>query len=273
MGAPGCSWETWIEFRSAARGVSVWGGQDDGSSKYREKLGTIPGRFDPRSAGLFLLSMDHGYLAEDLRRNIVSTDISGWAKNILTLCWIREDDQIDTPLYDAREFLLQQDDWSLQYLFDQFGELDTDTSLVQIAKLSEDISVLRDGAASVTVLDTLKTFYPTGVFPTISELQKSIDHAVETLEQDRTQYQLSNSEEDKERIAATAAKALQRVNTLLPYKDQILRLQASIVDSWPRPRHPLGMPIMQNRARALLQEIEDFVIINGRLPSGEEHKS
>lgn len=271
--APCCSCDAWIEFRSTTRGVSVWGGQDDGSTKYREKLGTISGQFEPRSAGQFLLSMDHGYLTEDLRRNIVSIGVSGWAKNILTLCWIREVDQISTPLYEAREFLLQQDEWSLQYLFDQLGDLDTDASLKLIANLAEDASVLHDGAASVTVLDTLKTLYPTGVVPTINELQKSVAHAVEASVQQRAQHQPSYTQEEQNTIAETAARALQRINVLLPYKDQILRLQASIVDGWPRPRHPLGTPFMQNQARTLLQEIEDFVICNGRLPSCEEIKS
>lgn len=231
-------WTAWVEFRVTRYGFSIWvGGEDGMNGKVNKRASAVKKPYSWRTAAQELLKLEEGGIFGDFRENIQVIGEEGWQAEILTLCWMQED-EIDRSV---KEFLVGLNESNLEILAIDLGSFLTDTSLSLLSR-----------CVDVDCLDPKvlweKLFSDTADF--------SLEMLVNRLEQ-----------EHEENIRAAAAS---RNAKLAPFKESIDKIMSESFNFFGNPNSWAENILVGFRTRNLRAYVERMALEFGRIPTEDE---
>lgn len=238
--APGQEWSAWVEFKTTKYGFSVWvGGDDESNGKSRQRIAGVKELYSWRVAALQLLSMSEGHIYGDFRSDdIYVNGEDGYSKAILILCWM-QDDNISTEI---KEFLINLNDVSLQKIESIFNNLISDEAIDALGRYVD-----------LCKIDPFLCW--TSIF------QKDEDFSFERL--------ISRLEEKNNEDLLTALK--EKETKVQPYQSEI----SKIYKRWEDENNSLlssqwAAIARGNQKRKLIGLLENFILLNARVPQNDE---
>lgn len=233
-------WTAWIEFRITKYGFSVWvGGEDGMNGKVNKRASAVKRPYSWRTAAQELLTLEEGGIFGDFRNDIQVMGEAGWQAEILTLCWMQED-EIDRSVKD---FLVGLDESNLELLANDLKSFLSDASLSLLGRCVE-----------VDCLDPKELWNK--LFP------HTADFSLETLV-----AQLEQEHEANIQAAASSRNA-----KLAPFKESIDQIMSESFNLFGKPNSWAENIIVGFRARKLRAFVEKMVLEYARVPTDGEVK-